>query len=631
MPSMSKHKSTSETASTKPGQPVEIGAAQIDADRLAQLRVLIPEAFDESGINFDKLKLALGGAVEEGKERYGLTWSGKAQSVRQLMLPSRATLVPDVKESINFDTTQHVFIEGENLEVLKLLRKAYAGRVKMIYIDPPYNTGKDFIYPDNFADPLGDYLKKTGQVDEEGNWTSSVTDADGRKHSKWLSMIYPRLLAARDLLREDGVIFVSIDDHEVHNLRMVMNEVFGEENFVATVVWQKMYSPANDAKGIDAMHDYIICFARSAEVAIGLFPRTEKQDSAYTNPDKDPRGPWKGVDPTRAEHRDYAFFPIKTPSGRTVWPAKGRSWGFRKEELPELLRDNLLWFGEDGSAKPAMKRFLDKVKQGVVPVTWWPHADAGHNDAAKKELKALLDDSVPFDTPKPVALLRRMLTIATSDLGGDIVLDFFAGSGTLGQAVIEHNASDGGSRRFVGVQLAEPVPSAEHGGSTIAEISRRRLKAAAERLEAKASATLRGSGQLDLGFRAFRITQSHYKRWAGTTDQDVAKYIETMALYTDPLLPGWTPEGLLWEVALKAGYPLHSIVETLKEIKGQTVYRVTDPDKGTSFLACFDKAIAKDLAGRLKLTREDTFVVRDAALDDTLAANLALTCTLRTI
>ncbi len=648
------------------GKPVETAAAPIDGDRLAALRAIVPEAFDETGIDFEKLKLALGGAVDEGKERYGLSWSGKAQSVRQLMLPSRATLVPDVKESVNFDTTRHVFIEGENLEVLKLLRKSYAGRVKMIYIDPPYNTDADVIYDDNFSDPTGDYLRKTGQTDENGNWTVSTPEIAGRKHSRWLSMIYPRLLAARDLMRDDGVIFVSIDDHEVHNLDMVLSEVFSEENWVTMLVWEK--GRKNDSTFFSESVEYMLAFARNRSVLAALgewrapkqgfervlahydellakfgtkHARIEEEMRKYyaTLPKGDPakqlshfwhsdaRGLFFGADISSAS-TSIPDYEIRHPTTKRPVKKPSRGWGATEPVMKERIADDRVLFGKDETTIPLKKSYLKEVDSIVLtPVIY------KDGRGATNMVEELVGAAV-FDAPKDHEVLADLLQYAAPN--GGLVMDFFAGSASTGHAVWEAHKRDGKPYQFLLVQMAAKIDPPVKAGSTvfatIDQVSRTRLRAAGKRMQAEAAEMLgAGTNPPDLGFRAFRFAESHYKRWAGTTDQDAAKYIETMALYTDPLLPGWKPEGVLWEVALKAGYPLHSTVETLKEIKGQTVYRVTDPDKGTSFLACFDKTIAKDLAGRLKLTREDTFVVRDAALDDTLAANLALTCTLRTI
>jgi adenine-specific DNA-methyltransferase len=341
----------------------------------------------------------------------------------------------------------NLIIEGDNLAALKALLPAYHGKVKCIYIDPPYNTGNEkWVYNDNVSSPMmQDWLGKV--VDRE----------DLTRHDKWCCMMMPRLKLLRELLRDDGAIFVSIDDNEVHRLRCLMDEVFGEENFVATICWQKVYSPANDAKGIDAMHDFVVAYARSEKFAVNLLPRTEKQDQAYTNPDNDPRGPWKAVDATRSEHRDYAFYPIKTPAGNEVLPAQGRSWVFTKEELPRLMAENRLWFGQEGNSKPSKKLFLTDVKQGLVPVTWWTHEDAGHNDEAKKEVKEIISTGLPFGTPKPTRLLRRIFQIATDK--DSIVLDSFAGSGTTAHAALTLNKEDGGNRRFILVETEDYVDS----------------------------------------------------------------------------------------------------------------------------------------------------------------------------
>jgi adenine-specific DNA-methyltransferase len=374
---------------------VDLRSHDAAGDKIAELLRLFPEIRTEEGkLDFDRLKLALGETVDVGKERYGMNWPGKADCFKTIQAPSLGTLRPCREESVNFDTTQNLIIEGDNLEVLKLLQKSYLGKVKMIYIDPPYNTGNDFIYPDNYSESLQTYLEYTGQTDEEGRKFGTNPESDGRFHSKWLNMMYPRLYLARNFLREDGVIFISIDDTEIQNLRRICDEVFGEEHFLACIVWQKTYSPANDKKGIDAMHDYLLCYQKAETLQVNLFPRTAKQDVAYSNPDNDPRGAWKAVDSTRAEHRDYAYFPIITPSGKEVFPAQGRSWVFTKEELPTLIKENRLWFGKDGGSKPSKKLFLTDVKQGVVPTTWWSHEDAGHNDEAKKELKTLMNGEV---------------------------------------------------------------------------------------------------------------------------------------------------------------------------------------------------------------------------------------------
>ena len=458
----------------------ETRSADVVSENVEQLKSLFPDAFTEGKIDFDVLKQLLGGAVDERDEKYGLNWHGKRRARQLALTPSAGTLRPCPEESVDWETTQNLMIEGDNLEVLKLLQKSYAGKVKLIYIDPPYNTGKDFVYPDNFQDNIKNYLELTGQTGEGGRKLTSNTEASGRFHTDWLNMMYPRLKLAKNLLRDDGVIFISIDDGEVANLKLICGDVFGEENFVACIVWQKTYSPANDKKGIDAMHDFVIAYKKSDAFDVNLFPRTAKQDDAYSNPDNDSRGVWKAVDATRAEHRDYAFFKIVTPSGREVWPAQGRSWVFTEEELPGLIADKRLWFGKDGASKPSKKLFLWEVKQGLVPTTWWGHEDAGHNDEAKKELKELLTEGLPFQTPKPTRLIQRAAIIATAKDSNDVILDFFGGSGTTGQAVLDLNSQDSGNRRFILVQLPEPTNDEKY--VTIAEITKERLRRAGKKI-----------------------------------------------------------------------------------------------------------------------------------------------------
>jgi adenine-specific DNA-methyltransferase len=403
----------------------------LPAERLAALRDLIPEAFTEGRVDWEKLRAALGDLVDERPERYAFTWAGKRDAIRMLQAPSRATLVADREASVSFDTTEHVFIEGENLEVLKLLYKPYFGRVKMIYIDPPYNTGNDFVYPDNFADPLDSYLRLSGQRDAEGNLLTSNPETSGRYHSAWLSMMYPRLFLARQLLREDGVIFVSIDDHEVHNLRMLMNEVFGEENHYATIAWQKRDTPSNDAKGVSVNHEYVVVYRRSASFERNLIPRTDAQLLNYKNPDSDPRGPWIRTSLIRKQVRSGRIFPLTNPAGREVRPPPGTSWRVPQETFARLQVDNRLWWGLDGNGDlPFKKRFLSEVQEGTVPVSWWDYEYAGSNRNAKMELRALFERQAPFETPKPSSLVRRMLEIATTPTAEDIILDFFAGSAT---------------------------------------------------------------------------------------------------------------------------------------------------------------------------------------------------------
>jgi len=619
-----------------PSVPKE--SANIAAERLEALRDLFPEAFTEAGVDFDRLRAVLGDIVDEGLERYQFTWSGKRDAIRAFQIPSRATLAPDRENSVNWDDTGHVFIEGENLEVLKLLYRSYFGRVKMIYIDPPYNTGNDFVYPDDYADPLEHYLRITGQKDAEGNLLTSNPETSGRYHSAWLSMMYPRLFIARQLLREDGVIFVSIDDNEVHNLRMLMNEVFGEENFVASVVWQKRTSPANDAKWFSSDHDYLLVYAKDREQwRPNRLPRNERQTGYYKNPDGDPRGPWNSATYTcnkSREQRPNLYYPVTNPNtGEEILPKPTAVWKCSREEHLRHVEEGLLYWGVDGKARmPRLKVFLSDAGD-VVPRSVWLSSDVGHTQEAMEEFRRLVPD-IRFDTPKPTRLMDRILRLSTDASAPDIVLDFFAGSGAVAQAVLALNREHGGSRRFVAVQLPEPLP--EPGGldsgkrqGTIADIGRERIRRVIARMRQAESGTLDISEREtpeDLGFRAYRLQPSNY-RFEGGAGESGGEAV----LFTQPLVDGWTPGGLLHEIALKQGFDLAVRVERLADITTNAVYRLTDPYKEQACLVCLDEDLDPATPRALGLSREDRFICRDSALDDTLAANLALQCKLEVI
>ncbi len=388
-------------------------------------------------VNVDVLSQLVGKVATDADEKYGLNWHGKRRARQLALTPSTGTLRPCVDDSVDWDTTQNLMIEGDNLEVLKLLQKSYAGKVKMIYIDPPYNTGKDFVYPDNFQDNIKNYLELTGQV-EGGRKISSNTEASGRFHTDWLNMMYPRLKLARNLLREDGVIFISLDDGEVANLRMLLDDVFGPENFVANVIWEKKFSPQNDDKYLTAAHDYVVLYAKNKERwRPNLLERTDEQIASFSNPDNDPRGPWTSGDltsKTKAEGHSYC---ITGPSGKEHYPPTGRQWAPALATFKTMFQEGRIWFGKSGENFPRAKQFLSEVQQGIVPLTLWKHEDVGHNQEAKQEFNALMD-RVDFETPKPLRLINRMLHIAASPaVNQEIVMDFFSGSGTTGHAVWE--------------------------------------------------------------------------------------------------------------------------------------------------------------------------------------------------
>ncbi|MDP1557448.1 MAG: DNA methyltransferase [Nitrosomonas sp.] len=633
-------------------------SADLKAENIAQLRALFPELLTESAngvaLNVNVLKQLVGDAtITDTEEKYGLNWHGKRRARQLALTPSIGTLRPCPKESVDWDTTQNLMIEGDNLEVLKLLQKSYAGKVKLIYIDPPYNTGKDFVYPDNFQDNIKNYLELTGQV-EGGRKISSNTEASGRFHTDWLNMMYPRLRLARNLLRENGVIFISIDDVEAANLRKVCDEIFGEENFIANVVWQKKYAPQNDATYFSDMHDHILVYAKLAKRTkndekgwnLDLLPRTGSQNDAYKNLDNDPRGIWKAGDlsvKTYSAKNDYA---ITTPGGRVVHPPESRCWVVSPERYAELVADNRIWFGTEGNNVPSLKRFLSEVQDGAVPVTWWTYQDCGHNQDAKKELKDLFADAeidTIFDTPKPVKLITRMLQLATKSDPNALVMDFFAGSGTTGQAVYEMNLTDEGRRRCILVQLPEPI---EGDAQTIAELTKERLRRAAKKIKEE---TPMFAG--DTGFRVFKLDTSNIRAW--NPDRDNLE--KTLLDHEEHILPGRTEADIVYELLLKLGLDLCVPIETraittehtesTENIKSAAINSVCSVSSvvkkevhaigGGVLLACLSERIAaievEALAQGIVAWRKElapagdtTCVFRDSAFENDIAkSNLA--------
>lgn len=602
-------------------EKLDLRSLDIAADRRQALLRLFPEVRTEGGkIDFERLRLTLGETVDVGKERYGMNWPGKADCFKIIQTPSLGTLLPCPEESVNFDTTENLIIEGDNLEVLKLLQKSYLGKVKMIYIDPPYNTGNDFIYPDNYTESLQTYLEYTGQVDGNGKKFSTNTDTDGRFHSKWLNMMYPRLYLARNLLREDGVIFISIDDAECENLKKLCNEIYGEENHLATAVWQKKYGPANDAKGISSTHEYVLIYARNRDFwEPGLLERTKDQLAAFKNPDNDPRGPWRASDLSARTFSQSGYYIIKGPSGKEFLPPPSRAWIVNKERFEELLKDNRIVFGADGKGRPMQKRFLSEVRQGITPDTWWDRAKAGDNKIARYELKDLLPENL-FDTPKPSQLIALAAKIGGVD-ADDIVLDFFAGSGTTAHAILDLNRQDGGNRKFILVQLPEPTGREDY--PTIADICKERVRRVIKKLNDEDAAREPGlfdenGPKQDRGFRVFKLAESNFKPWNADVPHDEKALIQQLELHIDHIRQDRTQEDILYEILLKSGFPLTAPVETL-QLAGKIVYSVAE---GALFI-CLERELTLELIRAIADRKPERVVCLDEGFagNDQLKAN----------
>ena len=591
-------------------------------ERLEKLKKLFPEFFTEGKLDVPKLQEFLGEAVEEETERYHFTWAGKQEAINMLQTPTRATLVPCPEESVDFNATGNIFVEGDNLEVLKLLYKPYFGDVKAIYIDPPYNTGGKFVYSDDYKDPLRTYLRITGQIDEEGNIGSNKVEKSGRFHSNWLSMMYPRLFLARQLLKDDGIIFVSIDDHEVYNLQMLMNGIFGEENYIGGFVWRKKAGAGSDTKLFFRQHEHILMYARNKEKIGALFqPLTEKQRSEYKNPDNDPRGRWAPTDLTRADDNDPArTYEVVSPKGAKFT----RCWTYTEENFQKLIADNLVWWGKHGKSKPKKKRFLEK-KEGLTPRSW---VDIALTSDGKKDLKKL--DFQLFDYPKPVELIKHFLLITTK--ADDLILDFFAGSCTTAQAVLELNRENGGTRRFIMVQLPEKTPedsdAKKAGYETISDIGKERIR----RVIANMQEDEELAESEDLGVKVFKLAKSNYRLWNGVEEDTPESYAKQLQLFSgNPLITDWKSENVIYEIAIKEGYPLNSLVEQVKGIKRNTIFRVTSAEQKQAFYICLDNELFQDEIDKLGLTSDDLFICFDQALDDTKVSNLALNYRLKTI
>ena len=575
----------------------------------------ITEDRDENGgvrrvVDFDQLRQELSANLVEGpQERYTLNWPGKNEAILTANAPIAKTLRPYEGESIDFENTKNLFIEGDNLDVLKLLQETYLNKVKLIYIDPPYNTGNDFIYEDDFAEDTETFLQRSNQKDETGNRLVANTEANGRFHSDWLTMIYPRLKLARTLLREDGVIFISIDDNEVHNLRKVCDEIFGGTNFIATVIWQKVYAPKNSARHFSEDHDYVVVYARNTETwRPHLLPRTESMESHYSNPDNDPRGVWRADGMSARNFYSKGTYSITTPSGRLIdGPPSGRYWVYSEDKFRLLDKDNRIWWGEHGNNQPAVKRFQTEVKDGRVPQTLWTYTEVGHTQEAKKELISLVEfpnSEVVFNTPKPTRLLRRILQLTTKPgEQAEIVLDFFAGTGTTMDAVFRQNAEDGGNRQCILVQLPEPLAGADNGLlQTIADITKERLRRSGKKIKQENPIITQ---KLDTGFRVFKVDTSNMLDVYYTPDELKQGNLD---LFKSHIKPDRSPEDLLFQVFIDWGLDL-TLPIAKESIEDKTVFFVDT----NALIACFESGINEDMVKKLAIHKPLRVVFRDDA------------------
>ena len=570
----------------------------LTAENVAKIAELFPGVVTEGKVNFDLLRCMLGDELY-GDEVYEFTWVGKRAAIAEAGRPVRKTLRPCVEESKNWDTTENLYIEGDNLDVLKLLQESYLGKVKMIYIDPPYNTGNDFVYRDDFTQSRDEYDGEVGVYNEDGDRLFRNTESNGRFHSDWCSMIYPRLVLARNILKDDGVIFISIDENEVQNMRKICDEVFGEANFISQLGWQKVYSPKNQARYFSNDYEFILCYCKSiASFSVGSLPRTPEMNARYKNPDNDPRGDWKAGDCVGSGIRKNGYYDVVSPkTGKTHNVPQGKHWVYAPETMKRLIADNRIWFGHDGNSFPAVKQFISEVG-GRKASSLLLYNDFGHTDMAMKDLKKIFSEmeKVPFDTPKPVKLVKMLSILGMSN--DDIILDFFAGSGTTAQSIMELNGEENGNRKFILVQIDEAIENNDEaislGMNTISDVTKERIRRAGDKIKAEAGLTAQN---LDIGFRVLKLDETNMNDVyyaAGDYTQELVLQMERN------IKPDRTDLDLLYGCLLDWGLPL-SMPHSHEEIDGFTVHTYSDGD----LIACFEERISekaiREIAGRKPL------------------------------
>ena len=597
-------------------EKMNLESKDLVAERIEQLKSLFPEISTEGSIDFDKLRLILGDEIETEQERYAFTWPGKAAAIRQSQTVSTAALRPRVDKSRGRDgkdgsfDSDNIYIEGDNLEVLKLLQRGYHGKIKMIYIDPPYNTGHDFVYKDKFGDTIANYKEQAGLAGQ------SNADTSGRYHSDWCSMMYPRLRLARELLTDDGVIFISIDDNESRNLRILCDEVFGEANFVAQLIWERAYAPKNDARYVSNSHDYILVYAKSiTDFTIGRLPRTAEANARYKNPDNDSRGVWKPGDLSVKTYSAANDYPITTPSGRVVEPPAGRCWSLSRNAFRERLQDNRIWFGPEGDSVPCVKRFLTELKfDGMAPTSILFYKDVGHSQEGAKEVVSLFDGKGYFDGPKPIKLLKRLITLANLR-DGDVILDFFSGSASTAHALLQHEIENNTPYRFILVQLPEPTDperdAFKDGYATICDIGEERIRRAGDKIKAEFE---QENSQLkldeepktlpDIGFRVFSLDESGIEK------------PEPGQLMLDVVKPDRSELDIVFEMMLKWGLELTHPVEKT-QAAGYPIWSVACDE----LICCMSPGLTSEAVEAIAAMEPRRVLILDSILSDTLKLN----------
>ncbi len=607
-------------------EKLDMTSMNVTQENIKKIQGLFPNVVTEAivdgkvqlVVDFDALKEELSTVIVEGKtERYQFTWPEKSKAKLLAAKQITSTLRPCKEQSVDFDTTKNLYIEGDNLDVLKLLQETYLGKIKMIYIDPPYNTGNDFVYEDDFTQTSGEYSAISGDYDDIGNRLFKNTDNNGRFHTDWLNMIYPRLKVAKDLLSDAGVIFISIDENEVQNMRKLCDEIFGEGNFISQLGWQKVYSPKNQARYFSNDYEFILCYCRNINVfQVGMLPRTEAMNARYKNPDNDPRGDWKPGDCVGNGERKNGYYDVVSPTtGKVFNVPRGKHWVYAPETMKQLLDDNRIYFGKDGNAFPAVKQFLSDVS-GRRPSSLLMYDDYGHTDMAKKDLIKLFQDleQVPFDTPKPVKLIKMLSIIGSGS--DDIILDFFSGSATTAQSIFELNSEvDDGNRKFILVQMPEPLennPGAKKIGlNTIADVGKERIRRAGQKIKDEAGLM---ASKLDIGFRVLKLDSSNMQDVYYNPASMPQSLLDTTI---DNIKPDRTAMDLLFQVMLSLGIELSAKIEE-KKSSDKTYYVVNDNE----LIACFDENITNELITEIAKMKPIYATFRDSSFaNDSVGIN----------